>query len=143
MSDKSIYADVPHLRSEMPYPFGAPSPELVPADDFGPGTMIEADPWQHPVMKVLDEMGQVVLAKSMDYASRGNVFSNFEKSAEIAGITVEQVFLTLIGVKIARLTELYSGKEPNYESIDDTLLDLSNYSALLIAYRRGTMDAHG
>jgi hypothetical protein len=74
-------------------------------------------------------------SKSHDYASDNNVFSNFEYAAQVAGITVDQVFMTLIGVKLARLIELLSGKTPKNESIDDTFLDLTCYSAIWGSYR--------
>jgi hypothetical protein len=45
------------------------------------------------------------------------------------------VFRVLIGVKMARLDELLKGKAPNHESADDSVLDLSVYSALWASYR--------
>ena len=87
-------------------------------------------------MDIFDELTTLVDSKAEDYADFDNVFSNFEGAAKIAGTTVEQVFMMLIGVKTERLRQLYSGKAPNHESVDDTLKDLANYSALLIAYRR-------
>jgi hypothetical protein len=39
-------------------------------------------------------------------------------------------------VKVARLTQLIANtKSANFESIDDTILDLMNYAGLLKAYR--------
>ena len=91
----------------------------------------------HPIKREFDEAYGLVEGKAHDYAELDNVFSNFEFAAQAAGITVEQVFLTLIGIKSARLKQLITNeKEPNYEGIDDTLLDLMNYSGLLKAYRR-------
>ena len=91
----------------------------------------------HPIKRDFDEAYNLVKGKSTDYAERENKFSNFEQAAIAAGISVEQVFLVLIGVKVARLTQLMTAdKEPNFESIDDNLLDLINYPGLLRAYRR-------
>ena len=43
----------------------------------------------------------------------------------------------MMGIKLARLAQLIgAGKTPNFESIDDTLLDAMNYPGLLKAYRR-------
>ena len=77
-----------------------------------------------------------ILGKMEDYSSDSDPWSNFRFSADAAGITVDQGFLFLYGVKIARLRELLvAGKTPNNESIDDTLVDLSNYAAVHRSYR--------
>ena len=86
--------------------------------------------------KVLAEMGEVHNKKNQDYADEGNPYSNFEGAAKLANVSVDTVFQALIGIKVERLRQLTSGKTPNYESIDDTLLDLANYAALWLSYRR-------
>lgn len=71
--------------------------------------------------------------KSADYASEANPFSNFERAAQISSwfqSDNDKVFAILVGVKLARLAELLSGKEPKNESIEDSFLDLSNYCLL-------------
>ncbi len=91
----------------------------------------------HPIKQDFDEAYGLVQGKSIDYAEEENKFSNFEQAAIAAGITVEQVFLVLMGIKLARLTQLMTAdKTPNYEGIDDTFLDAMNYTGLLRAYRR-------
>ena len=90
----------------------------------------------HPVLAVFDWMQEIVESKAHDYAKDDNVFSNFEFAADVAGVTVEQEFAVMIGTKVARLRELLGNKTPNNESIDDTLLDLANYAALCIAWRK-------
>ena len=91
----------------------------------------------HPIRRDFDDAYSLVKGKSTDYAELENKFSNFEQAAIAAGVAVEQVFLVLIGVKLARLTQLMTTeKSPNFESIDDNLLDLINYPGLLRAYRR-------
>ncbi len=82
----------------------------------------------------LEEMRKTHDSKNEDYAADDNPYSNFEEAAETAGITVDQQFLSLIGVKLARLRQLFGGKTPNHESIDDTLMDLAVYSTLLYSY---------
>ena len=73
--------------------------------------------------------------KNADYAHEGNPYSNFEEAAKYAGVTVDDVFNVLIGVKTARLVELLkSGKEPQNESVQDTLLDRAVYAALHASY---------
>ena len=88
----------------------------------------------HPVYAVFDKMRATVESKAGDYADDGNVYSNFEGAAHLAGTTVDEVFMMLIGVKVERLRQLMSGKEPNHEAIDDTRIDLANYAALWQGY---------
>ena len=96
---------------------------------------------RHPIYYVFKEAYALVEGKASDYAEDDNVYSNFEFAASAAGITVEQSFLNLIGVKVARLQQLIGNdKTPNNESIDDTLLDLMNYAGLLKAYRQKKMN---
>ena len=90
----------------------------------------------HPVIGVLEDMMETVRSKAHDYADDANVYSNFEGAAALAGVTVEQVFHVMIGIKMERLRQLVSGKEPNHEGIEDTLLDAANYLALWLGYRR-------
>lgn len=83
----------------------------------------------------LQKMAEVHDKKSADYAHDGNRYSNFEEAAAIAGVSVDDVFAVLIGIKLSRLRELLkSGKTPNNESIQDTRLDLAVYSVLWLSY---------
>lgn len=86
---------------------------------------------------VLQQMEAVHDAKNEDYASGSNPYSNFEGSAAISGQSVDKVFQTMIGIKMERLKQLVgTGKVPNHESVDDSILDLANYAALWLSYRR-------
>lgn len=85
---------------------------------------------------VLDQMAEVHDRKNEDYADNGNPYSNFENTAQVAGIDVGTVFQVLIGIKVERLRQLTSGKDPNFESKQDTILDLANYAALWLSYER-------
>ncbi len=95
----------------------------------------------HPIYREFAEALDLVEAKAHDYAEDDNVFSNFEFAAQVAGVDTEQVFAVLLGVKVARLGQLIgNAKEPNFESVADTLLDTMNYAGLLKAYMRTTAD---
>lgn len=84
------------------------------------------------VKESLSECQTILNKKSNDYSDKDNLFSCFEGAGNIAGITPEQSILTLIGIKIFRLKELITNdKNPNFESIDDSIKDLINYSLLL------------
>ncbi len=85
--------------------------------------------------KLLQKMAEVHDKKSADYASTSNYYSNFEKAAAAAGVSVDDVFNTLIEVKTARLVELMkNGKTPQNESVQDTLLDRAVYCILHASY---------
>jgi hypothetical protein len=83
--------------------------------------------WQEQSMRVLER-------KSNDYANASDCLSNFKKSAQMCNTTPEKVFEVMMSIKICRLVELLDGKEVKNESVDDTLLDLSNYATLCRAY---------
>lgn len=76
--------------------------------------------------------------KSQDYSEVNNRYSVFDFCSKYAldmGITNEVnpdiAFVILLGVKISRLKELLlSGKDPNFESIEDSIIDLINYRIL-------------
>ena len=94
----------------------------------------------HPVHGVLADMAALVASKAADYADNENVYSNFEGAARIAGVSVDVVFNVMIGIKMERLRQLMSGKSPNHESLEDTLMDAANYLALWQGYRRQKQD---
>lgn len=88
--------------------------------------------------EILTRMKTLHENKSHDYAQDSNVFSNFEIAGNLAALfkdPVDNSFVNLIGVKIARLSELLSGKSPKNESIEDTFIDLANYCAIWGSYR--------
>ena len=94
---------------------------------------------QSEVFKELTgSMIKVMQSKANDYADT-DVLSNFKKVAFICNITPEQVLLTLIATKTARLGILLQGTKPNNESIEDSILDLANYSVLLYMIRNDTI----
>ena len=82
----------------------------------------------------LDNMRKTHDSKNEDYAAKGNPYSNFEEAAEAAGITVDEQFMALLGAKWARLRQLFSGKTPNHESLQDNLKDFANYAAIWYSY---------
>lgn len=92
-------------------------------------------PSRNPVFsKLMREFEEIHNSKSADYAEDDNVYSNFEFAAKYAGVTVEQVFMVLLGVKVARMKELQKGKTPNNESLLDTYKDHAIYAAIMTAY---------
>ena len=73
-------------------------------------------------------------AKSHDYATTDNPYANFDFAQTVVARFAQphdQVFATMVGIKLARLGELLGqGKTPKHESIDDSFLDLANYVVL-------------
>lgn len=85
--------------------------------------------------KILTLMKELHQKKGNDYATDTDPYSNFRFAAQFAGVTVDQVFAVLIGIKEGRLRELLSAnKQPNNESIQDTRLDAATYAALRASY---------
>ena len=75
---------------------------------------------------------EVMRSKSHDYTEGQDAFVNFKTAASIAGISPEQTLLTLLGMKLSRLTQLVGkGKKAHHESTEDTMLDVINYLLLL------------
>lgn len=85
--------------------------------------------------KLLEEIRELHDKKSRDYAESDNVYSNFEYAANVAGVSVDQVFGVLIGVKLARILNLLSGKTPLNESLLDSFRDLTTYCGIWTAYK--------
>ena len=78
-----------------------------------------------------NQMKEILFKKGNDYANTDRL-SNFKLAGSICQLKAEQNCLSLIATKVARLGVLISSdKEPNNESIQDSILDLANYSILL------------
>ena len=99
-----------------------------------------ADYENHPIHGVLADMAALVESKANDYADSENVYSNFEGTARLTNSTVDEVFHVITGIKMERLRQLMTGKTPNHESLEDTLMDAANYFALWLGYRRQEED---
>lgn len=86
---------------------------------------------------LLNDMLELHRRKNHDYAHDQNPFSNFEEAAQEAGLTVDEVFKVMVGIKNARIRELErSGKTPANESLADSYMDRLMYCALQLAYQR-------
>ena len=119
-------------------------PRTQPTQVFGPGSGITASMrsrrtnMRNPYFQdVLDLMAEVHDSKNEDYASDEDPFSNFTGVAQMTDLPTDKVFQTMIGIKMERLKQLVgASKTPNNESVDDTILDMANYAAIWLAYRR-------
>ena len=81
--------------------------------------------------EMTETMRTILLSKGDDYANTDRL-SNFKLAGSISGLNAELNCLSLISTKVARLGVLLnSDKTPNNESVQDSVLDLANYSILL------------
>jgi len=88
--------------------------------------------------KVVLEMNEITKAKNTDYAGGGiaGAFENFKMVERMGIATTEQGFLTRMTDKMMRISNLIKngGNAVLDESMSDTLMDLANYSILMIGY---------
>lgn len=83
---------------------------------------------------VAEELRLTLVSKNGDYAPAGE-FSNFEISAEFAGIQPFELILAQIGIKMTRISNLHHNDYgPNNESLRDSLLDLAGYGIIAAAW---------
>lgn len=83
---------------------------------------------------LLSKLSDTLTKKGKDYSPEQDVFGNFKFAANTANITRDESILNLIGIKVARISNLMPkgmGQVPNFESIEDSVIDLMGYSALL------------
>lgn len=88
--------------------------------------------------ETLRMMKDIHESKNADYSTEDNPLQNFDVSSILVSFfknPKDQVFASIIGIKLGRLAVLLSGKTPNNESINDTFIDLANYVILWKCYR--------
>lgn len=85
--------------------------------------------------QIFEDCFELLEKKNNDYAGMDNPYANFESSLLI-GVPIEKAILVRMLDKLKRVSNLLD-KEAfvTEESIEDTLRDLINYSAILIARR--------
>lgn len=85
-----------------------------------------------------ERMREICVRKNNDYAGKGgeNAFANFTRVEAMGIASTEQGFATRMLDKMSRISTFIESGEllVKDESVEDTLLDLANYSALLAGY---------
>lgn len=83
-----------------------------------------------------DKMHDIMKRKNNDYANGGSAFKNFSMSEQFGICSTEQGFLVRMTDKLSRISTFVAGNKLKVkdESVKDTLMDLANYSLLLMAY---------
>lgn len=76
---------------------------------------------------------ETLVKKGEDY-NNGNNFSIFEQISKELNVSVEKVLMVFILTKTKRISNLLDKESSNFESIDDSILDLACYTTLLNAY---------
>jgi hypothetical protein len=79
--------------------------------------------------KILKECSDILRKKGKDYNLGSIRPDDYFLFGRIS-------YLQMIHLKYTRLRSLMESKKPNYESIEDTLIDLINYAALFAEYER-------
>lgn len=86
------------------------------------------------IEKSHEVMIDITRRKNADYAGVDDPFKNFH-NAEVVGVSLEQGILVRMMDKISRISNLVKQEaQVKDESIEDTLIDLANYSLILKAY---------
>jgi hypothetical protein len=83
------------------------------------------------------QMTTITAKKNSDYTgATDDPFANFSRVASLGITDVERGFLVRMTDKLSRITSFVQKGtlQVNDESVEDTLIDLANYSALLAAY---------
>lgn len=90
------------------------------------------------IPEIFKKCQKLTMLKRHDYTSTSDNHENFKRSSEIGSWfsdDQDKSYAILIGTKLARLGSLLGRKEPNNESIEDTFMDLINYTALWMERR--------
>lgn len=82
-----------------------------------------------------ETLAETLLSKNSDYAPSGE-FSNFERAAEAADVSVLRVMAVQTAIKMTRIQSILSTKSegPLNESLKDSFLDLAGYAIIAHAY---------
>lgn len=90
-------------------------------------------------LELIERMKEIHVRKNSDYSGDNDPFYNFDFTSSLVSRfsnPVDQTFVSLIGIKLARLSVLLnSDKTPLNESIEDSFIDIANYCILWGARR--------
>lgn len=87
------------------------------------------------VQEVFKRASLLLQKKNSDYSGQDDPFKNFRLCETMGLISVERGLLVRMFDKMGRISTLIKNNSHQVqESIEDTLIDLINYSAILITY---------
>ena len=88
-------------------------------------------------LAALDELRAMHLSKGSDYADLTDPLRNYVRSSEDCGVEPWRGALLRLAEKYHRITNLLAkDATPNYESIEDTLMDLAALALIVRSLRR-------
>lgn len=89
------------------------------------------------IQEVFKRATLLLQKKNVDYSGQDDPFKNFRLCEAMCLVSVERGLLVRMLDKIGRISTLIENNSPQVdESIEDTLIDLINYAAILITYRK-------
>lgn len=101
---------------------------------YTPKEPTAAEKFQMSLAATFDQCLAISRKKNADYADVGDPFKNF-RACEALGVTLEKGIIVRMSDKLVRAANLLERPAQVLdESLEDTLRDLINYSAILIAY---------
>lgn len=87
-------------------------------------------------LQALDDLKALHLAKGFDYADSSDPLKNYVQSSHDCGVEPWRGALLRLSEKYHRITNLLAkGADPNFETIDDTLMDLSALALIVRSLR--------
>jgi hypothetical protein len=89
---------------------------------------ITANNHQREIRKVFKDMTNLLMRKGGDYNNLGSMVEQFPFG--------DKSWATLLWIKSRRLCSVLMSTTPNFESVDDTIIDLANYAVAYLAWRR-------
>lgn len=85
----------------------------------------------------LDELRAMHLSKGGDYATEADPLLNYVTSAADNGLPAWRAAQLRLSEKYRRLVNLtLDGRQPNHESLDDTLMDLAALALIVRSLRK-------
>ena len=84
---------------------------------------------------------EIAKAKNADYASDADPFTNFRLTEHLGLCDVPTGIMVRMADKVSRIANLLTAEaQVKDESVEDTLKDLINYSAILLGYLETARD---
>jgi hypothetical protein len=82
--------------------------------------------------EITEKMNELVARKNADYAGANDAFKNFKMCEALGVCSVEEGIVVRMSDKLTRISNLLNSEaKVADEKIQDTLLDLANYSIIL------------
>lgn len=93
-------------------------------------------------LRYLDELKALHVSKGHDYADASDPLKNYVESGRDAGIEAWRAAFARLSEKYHRLVNLLNkGGTPNFESLDDTFMDLAAMALIVKSLRERRQDA--